>query len=223
MLFCLVVAAFLAGCGKKEEKGVGSKLAANDAVVKVAQPEIPIYQYETDEFFDEGEVADFAFIEDDDQKAVSPEPGKKVTVENEVQSYNDWDDAELPLAWEDDAEEDFAFQTVNFDLNRNRIRNDQKQKVAQNIEVAKEAVKKGKKLIVAGHCCPLGSASYNMSLSERRAKAVRDEMVKKGIPSDEVKILGCGSECPIVLSDASDRSAKIRELGPNRRAEVSIH
>ena len=83
-------------------------------------------------------------------------------------------------------------------------------------------VKTGKKVVVAGHCCPIGSASYNMSLSELRAKMIRDEMVKSGVPEDRVKILGCGSECPIVLSDAADRAEMIKELAPNRRAEVSV-
>jgi len=46
-------------------------------------------------------------------------------------------------------------------------------------------------------------------------------MVKGGVPEGKVKIIGCGSECPVVLSDNSDKEEKIKELAPNRRADIS--
>ena len=46
-------------------------------------------------------------------------------------------------------DEDVEFQTVNFNLNENKIRSDQKMKIVQNVEAAKEIVKTGKNVIVA--------------------------------------------------------------------------
>lgn len=209
---CIVMAFFLGGCGKQ---GGGKREKAK----KMARQEIPIYQYEEDKFFDDDELGEFAFI-DGDEKEI---PADESVQSSKVASYDEWDDEELPLAWEDEQESDADFQTVNFDLNRNSIRKDQAVKVAHNVRAAREAVKTGREVVVAGHTCPIGSASYNMSLSERRAKAIRDEMVKSGVPADRVKILGCGSEIPIVLSDAADRADMIKELAPNRRAEISVN
>lgn len=211
---CLTTAVFFAGCGKKADKS---------GAVKVAHQEIPIYQYEEDKFFDDDELGEFAFIDGDGKEVskVSTESVDNSGQGHTVASYDDWDDDELPLAWKDEDDGETAFKTVNFDLNRNAIRKDQVIKVAHNVKAAQEVVKTGKQVVVAGHTCPIGSASYNMSLSERRAKTIRDEMVKSGVPADRVKILGCGSEIPIVLSDAADRAEMIKELAPNRRAEVS--
>jgi outer membrane protein OmpA-like peptidoglycan-associated protein len=219
--FFAAVALFFVGCGKREKKD--SSLAQSAVETK---SQIPVYKFEADEFFDDKDVTELAFVdgkevadaEDSDEKAISAS-------DSEVSSFDDWDDDKMSFAFEEEQSvaEGLGFEVVNFDLNKNNIRDDQKVRVAKNVESADKAVKLGKKVIVAGHTCELGAASYNMSLSERRAKAVRDEMVKKGVPEKKIKILGCGSEVPIVLSDAKDREEKIEELSLNRRAEVSLN
>lgn len=221
---CIVAALFFAGCGKKCQKREGKEVVLMDPALEgptMAQnQEIPIYESEEEKFFDfdEGEVKDFAFITDED------EAQEEVTVAHADKIVDDeWEDEDLTLAWEDEAETEESFKVVNFDLNKNAIRADQKNVVEENIKLAHNATKEGKNIVVAGHCCPLGSASYNMSLSERRAKTIRDEMVKKGVPQEKITILGCGSEHPVVLSDSEDRVTKIKELAANRRAEVSVH
>ncbi|MCK4518031.1 OmpA family protein [Candidatus Babeliales bacterium] len=219
---CVVGLVCFAGCGKKADKE-DIKIVQNvvdEDQLKAIQPEIPLYEEE--KFFDSESVENFAFVdEEEDLDLIKEEavPEQVASAESE-----DWSaEEDLSLAWEDSEIEEVEFKTVNFELNKNSISKDQKELVAHNLKAAKEAVDSGKDVIVAGHCCPLGSASFNMSLSEKRAKAVRDEMVKEGIPADHVKVLGCGSESPIVLSDASERGTKIKELAPNRRAEISIN
>jgi len=209
---CIIAAFCFSGCGKKKDSS--KELAENVAQNKV----IPIYQAEEDKFFDfdENEVQDFAFVDDEGEAA------DNLVVENKEEKFDDeWDEDELTLAWEDEIEQDEEFKVVNFDLNRNEIRDDQRPVVAQNVKVAKDVVESGKDIVVAGHCCQLGPPSFNMSLSEKRAKTIRDEMVKGGVPEGKVKIIGCGSECPVVLSDNSDKEEKIKELAPNRRADIS--
>jgi len=210
-------------CKKKEKKEVITQASSLDSSKVAQNQEIPIYQSEADKFFDfdEGEeVKDFAFMSDDEGKAEE----EMIVAKTDSFVDEDWEDEDMTLAWEDQEEgKDYNFKTVEFNLDEKGIREDQKSAVDENIKLAVNAVEEGKKLIISGHCCSLGAASYNMSLSEKRAKTIRDEMVKGGIPAEKLTIIGLGSESPVVLSDANDRATKIKELGPNRRAEISVH
>ena len=52
---------------------------------------------------------------------------------------------------------------------------------------------------------------------------VKSEMLKEGIPAQQIKTLGMGYESPLVWSDKTDRAERVEELSPNRRAEVSTN
>jgi outer membrane protein OmpA-like peptidoglycan-associated protein len=210
ILACVIAALGFAGCGKEKKKN--KVVALNE----VNRQEIPLCPSDEEKFFDfDGDEDGFDFIDSED--------GKGHKVAEHEQFDEDWEE-DLSLAWQDEPEDkDYKFKVVNFDLNKNTIRDDQVEAVSENVKLATAATKEGKNLIVAGHCCSLGSASFNMSLSEKRAKKIRDEMVKSGVPKDNVSILGCGSEHTIVASEAQDRQQRIIELSPNRRAEISIH
>ena len=60
-------------------------------------------------------------------------------------------------------------------------------------------------IVIEGHSChSAGSKTYNMVLSERRAKAVSDRLVAAGIPADKIKIVSRGQECPAKDKDGND-------------------
>ena len=69
---------------------------------------------------------------------------------------------------------------------------------------------------VIGHTDSSGSAAYNLNLSKRRAKDVRDELVRQGIRSDVITSDGKGETEPFV-----DRGDGVKE-DLNRRTEVLI-
>lgn len=50
------------------------------------------------------------------------------------------------------------------------------------------------KLMVVGHADVRGPKKYNLSLSERRAKAVKDYLVSQGIPADKIETRAQGEE-----------------------------
>ena len=52
-------------------------------------------------------------------------------------------------------------------------------------------------VLVTGHTDPIGSQEYNQKLSERRADAVRNYLVSKGIAKDRIETLGMGETQPI--------------------------
>jgi OmpA-OmpF porin, OOP family len=71
--------------------------------------------------------------------------------------------------------------------------------------------------VVSGHTDSSGSAAHNKELSERRAAAIRDQLVRKGISAAEIQAVGMGSEKPLVKPD--DTPAK---KAKNRRYEVQV-
>jgi outer membrane protein OmpA-like peptidoglycan-associated protein len=74
----------------------------------------------------------------------------------------------------------------------------------------------GYKLYVYGHTDDVGTAAYNQDLSERRAKSVRDYLVKAGIPQDIVEYKGFGKTSPRVPAKTRDARKK------NRRVEIGV-
>lgn len=72
------------------------------------------------------------------------------------------------------------------------------------------------KIGVFGHTDSEGDDVSNLKLSQQRADAVKDYLVKKGVPGDRIKALGCGEYKPI----ADNKTEKGRAA--NRRTEVRV-
>ena len=73
---------------------------------------------------------------------------------------------------------------------------------------------------ITGYTDRLGSTQYNQKLSERRASAVRDYLVAKGIAANRLKANGKGKSNPVVTCNNKKRADLIKCLEPNRRVEV---
>jgi len=69
---------------------------------------------------------------------------------------------------------------------------------------------------VAGHTDSRGSDEYNMALGNRRAAAVRQYLVDRGIDAGRVEIVSFGEEMP--AAQGEDESA----WSQNRRAEFAV-
>jgi len=69
---------------------------------------------------------------------------------------------------------------------------------------------------ISGHTDNVGSASYNQKLSESRAKAVVDYLLKKGVDASRLEYKGYGFEQPV----ASNKTEEGRQQ--NRRTEFKI-
>ncbi len=110
---------------------------------------------------------------------------------------------------------------VNFDFDKSDIR---KADVAE-LKKASDFVKKyhGAKVRLEGHTDGKGTEEYNQKLSERRAEAVRQYLVKEGAV-DEAMILstGYGKLRPIAPNKTPDGKDNPEGRAENRRVEILI-
>jgi outer membrane protein OmpA-like peptidoglycan-associated protein len=66
---------------------------------------------------------------------------------------------------------------------------------------------------IAGHTDNVGSEQHNQQLSENRANAVRDALVKLGVTPHKIKAQGYGSTKPISSNDAENRRVEFSIIG----------
>jgi outer membrane protein OmpA-like peptidoglycan-associated protein len=71
-------------------------------------------------------------------------------------------------------------------------------------------------IVIEGHTDNIGSESYNLTLSEKRATSVLNYLINKGIDKSRISIIGIGELRPI----ATNSTARGRAL--NRRTETFI-
>jgi OmpA-OmpF porin, OOP family len=70
------------------------------------------------------------------------------------------------------------------------------------------------RLNVVGHTDTSGTPAYNQALSERRATAVREALVQRGVPAGQIATRGVGESQPLIATGDGVREPS------NRRAEV---
>ncbi len=72
-------------------------------------------------------------------------------------------------------------------------------------------------IIVEGHADERGTREYNLALGDRRAVAVRDYLVAKGLNAARIRTVSYGKERPAVVGSNEDAWAK------NRRAATVLN
>jgi outer membrane protein OmpA-like peptidoglycan-associated protein len=72
------------------------------------------------------------------------------------------------------------------------------------------------RIVATGHTDLSGSPQYNLRLSERRAEAVKAELIRLGVPATVITTIGKGEEDPLVPTKDGVREAQ------NRRVEIVI-
>ena len=75
---------------------------------------------------------------------------------------------------------------------------------------------------VAGYTDKIGDHDYNMGLSQRRADAVRAELIAQCFPEERIRVSAHGSDDPLVSCPDMKGEELIGCLAPNRRTEVKF-
>ena len=92
---------------------------------------------------------------------------------------------------------------------------------AQALNTIKQAAKQFKtrgnaRITATGHADKSGPENYNMALSLRRANAVKDALVREGVPATAISVVGRGESQPLVQTADGVREPQ------NRRVEIVI-
>jgi OOP family OmpA-OmpF porin len=111
-----------------------------------------------------------------------------------------------------------------FDFDKAVLRPDGKAAIDSEIISKLRDVQKLELVLVTGHTDRIGTQQYNQRLSERRADAVRDYLVSKGVPRDKIETLGMGKTQPVPGVVCNQKALKelIACLAPNRRVEIEV-
>ena len=74
----------------------------------------------------------------------------------------------------------------------------------------------GRQVKVEGHTDARGDETYNIGLSERRATAVREALLERGIEAQRIRTIGLGEGYPVASNDTQ------AGMQQNRRVEIVI-
>ena len=105
--------------------------------------------------------------------------------------------------------------TVNFDFDSSELTVSARSTL--NRQAAFLSLNPDLMIVIEGHADERGTREYNLALGERRATAVRDYLVAKGINSARVRTVSYGKERPAVAG--SDETAWAK----NRRAATVLN
>jgi len=111
-------------------------------------------------------------------------------------------------------EQKIVLRGIQFDLDKYNIKPEYQPILDEAAATLK--AKPDVKVVINGYTDSTGTPDYNMGLSERRAKAVFDYFVAKGISASRMQTVGHGLNDPI----ASNATADGRAL--NRRVELKV-
>ncbi|MGI0118075.1 OmpA family protein [Zooshikella sp. RANM57] len=110
--------------------------------------------------------------------------------------------------------EALALEGVQFEFNSARLTGTSHEylsKVAEKLRLHTNT-----KIEVSGHTDNVGSNRYNLRLSQRRAEAVRNFLVSRGVNSSNLSAVGYGEEKPITSNSTEAGRAM------NRRVELNV-
>jgi len=102
--------------------------------------------------------------------------------------------------------------TVNFDNNSANL-TASSLSIIDKAAAAIEGAPSGIKVEIGGHTDNVGNAGLNQQLSEKRAQAVMQALVKKGVPADRLAARGFGADQPIGDNSTEQGRAKNRRIG----------
>jgi len=109
----------------------------------------------------------------------------------------------------------YTFEDVYFDFDRYSLRPEATRVLDEAISALRE--NPTLRVEIEGHTCSIGTAEYNLALGDRRANAVKDYLVSRGVSTDRLRTVSYGEERP----KYDNSREETRRL--NRRAALVVN
>lgn len=88
----------------------------------------------------------------------------------------------------------YTFEDVHFDFDRYTLRPEATRLLDDAVTALSQDA--ALRLEIEGHTCNIGTAEYNLALGDRRARAVRDYLVSRGVGAERLRTISYGEERP---------------------------
>ena len=154
---------------------------------------------------------DFHTAMHDIYKILTEEDEKKEVTNEIEQEVKEDGTPQVVIVTENEKKE--VMQIIYFDFDNSKL-----SEVSKNIlsDFLNKNKKKLSRYIIFGHTDTKGPSKYNIDLSIKRAESVKEALLNRGIPVEDISILGKGeNDLAIYTPDDTKHPA-------NRRAEVKI-
>ncbi len=113
-----------------------------------------------------------------------------------------------------------VLDNILFEYNKHSLTEESKEIIDFLVEYMKEMT--DKKVEISGHTDAIGSDEYNQSLSEKRAKSVRNYMREAGISKSRMKYVGYGEAKPVAPNTHPNGDDNPEGRQRNRRVEFKV-
>jgi outer membrane protein OmpA-like peptidoglycan-associated protein len=109
----------------------------------------------------------------------------------------------------------YTFEDVYFDFDRYSLRPEATRILDEAVAAMRETPTL--RVEIEGHTCSIGTAEYNLALGDRRANAVKDYLVSRGVALDRLRTVSYGEERP-KYDNAREETRRL-----NRRAALVVN
>jgi outer membrane protein OmpA-like peptidoglycan-associated protein len=109
----------------------------------------------------------------------------------------------------------YTFEDVHFDFDRYTLRPEATRVLDEAVAALRDDATL--RIQIEGHTCNIGTAEYNLALGDRRANAVRDYLVSRGVAANRLTTISYGEERP----KYDNSREETRRL--NRRAALTVN
>ena len=206
--FLLVLLISAPGCWGGKKQRVETK--PKDSTEVFSEINIPVAGDSVKSFFDE-DIEEFAVIDNPEAAVETVAQDQKIEVSDD-------------FSWVEEANAD-EFKTVYFGFDRYEVGRDQENAIERDIELVKNLIAQGEipTVVIEGHSChSAGSKTYNLALSEKRAKVLADRLVAAGVARENIKVVARGSEVPVRDKAGSVVTGDKDQQWQNRRDEIHV-
>lgn len=207
IFLCLLV--LTTGCGKKKtSKSSNNKITSSKKSHSKTQKKTSFDENLEAFALDEDSIYSFAHDSSASTSKDYDTTTKGKTESGQSRSIFQWEDAAVDQSKED-------FKTIYFEFDKYKVTKEQEPNLQADIEHAKKMIALGKIIVIEGHACDsAGSAIYNMTLSEKRAKYIARKFMDADVDKADIKIAARGQEMPVV------KGGNRHQQAVNRRVEI---